>query len=233
VAFIREAAALEEHSTIVDLAAGTGLMTRLLLPVGRLIAVEPVVEMRAVLHPRAPEAEILEGTAEEMPLPSGVADAVVVAQAFHWFASSRVVREISRVLKPTGALVLVWNVKDPLDHVMKGIDAVLAPYRSNSPGYASTTWRDVFEEADSPLKLTSHGTFSFEEPITLSQLRGRVLSASYIALLEEGLQSQVMMQLENLAGSEDDEAPVIMRYGSEVFVAQGALAAQRHSSAAC
>ncbi len=50
MAFIREAAGLDEHSTVVDLAAGTGLMTRLLLPVGRLIAVEPVPEMRAALH---------------------------------------------------------------------------------------------------------------------------------------------------------------------------------------
>jgi len=119
IAFIRETARLDQRSTVVDLGAGTGLMTRLLGPVGRLIAVEPVPEMREALRVRVPEAEVMEGTAERMPLPSAMADAVVVAQAFHWFANAQAVLEIGRVLKPGGVLVLVWNVRDPDDHFME------------------------------------------------------------------------------------------------------------------
>jgi ubiquinone/menaquinone biosynthesis C-methylase UbiE len=195
-------------------------MTRLLLPVGRMIAVEPLPEMRDVLRRQVPKAEVVDGTAEEIPLPSALADAVVVAQAFHWFAGSQAAQEIARVLKPEGALVLVWNEKLPQDPMMEGIDAILAPYRLSSPGFASTPWREVFEKADAPLRLTSHDTFPFEESLTLHRLKGRVLSTSYIALLEKRLQSSVLRQLEELVSSTADDAPIAMKHHTEVFVAR-------------
>lgn len=133
MAFIRQSARLDEGSTVIELGAGTGLMSRLLLPLGRLIAVEPVPEMRSVLRARVPEAEVTDGTAEEMPLPSAIAEAVIAAQAFHWFANQQAVQEIARVLKPDGTLLLVWNVKDPQDQTMAAIDAILRPYGSGSP----------------------------------------------------------------------------------------------------
>jgi SAM-dependent methyltransferase len=227
IAFIREAGRLDERSTLVDLGAGTGLMTRLLLPVGRLIAIEPVPEMRNTLLARVAGAEAMDGTAEDIPLPSATADAVVVAQAFHWFANSQALSEIARVLKPDGALIPIWNVKDPRDPVMEELDAILAPYRLSSPGFASTPWREVFETGVSPLRLVSHETFSYQETLALRQLKGRVLSTSYITLLEERLQAAVLLELERLVGSAGDvkaadDAPITMRYQTEVFVARHA-----------
>jgi SAM-dependent methyltransferase len=220
VAFIRERAALNRRSTVVDLGAGTGLMTRLLLPVGRLIAIEPVPEMRATLRARVPEAEVFDGSGEQMPLPSAVADAVVVAQAFHWFANSAAVREIARVLKPEGVLVLVWNVRNRRDHLMEQIDQALAAYRLRSPGFDSTPWPEVFNQEGSALRLVSHETFAFEERLTLAQLKGRTLSASYISVLEEGNKAAVLAELEDLIGSIADDAPVLARYQTEAYVAQ-------------
>ena len=81
-----EALRITGSSTVIDLAAGTGKLTRLLLPAGaRIVAVEPVRGMREVLSSVVPSAEVLEGTAEQLPLPDGSADAVTVGQAFHWF----------------------------------------------------------------------------------------------------------------------------------------------------
>ena len=72
---------------VVDLAAGTGKLTAGLVPLGVTVtAVEPDDGMRNLLARQFPQVTALPGTAEEIPLPSASVDAVVVGQAFHWFA---------------------------------------------------------------------------------------------------------------------------------------------------
>ena len=102
-----------EARSVVDLAAGTGKLTRQLVARGLdVTAVEPSAEMLALLRRRVPAATSIEGSAEEIPLPESVADAVLVAQAFHWFDRPAALREIARVLRPGGVLGLVWNDRD-------------------------------------------------------------------------------------------------------------------------
>jgi len=158
--------------------------------------------------------------AEHTRLPSDVADAVVVAQAFHWFANRDALREICRILKPEGALVLVWNTRDSNDPFMERLYAVLAPHRQQSPGHESTPWRELFEGDSAPLRVVSEKTFYWEEPITLHHLKGRVRSTSYVALLDAGTQRALVNELENLVGSTADDATVLMRHKTEVFVAR-------------
>lgn len=92
------------HSTtVVDLAAGTGKLTRVLVTTGaRVVAVEPVPAMRTELSKVVPGVEVLDGTAEAIPLPDASADAVTVAQAFHWFQGAAALTEIHRVLRARG-----------------------------------------------------------------------------------------------------------------------------------
>ena len=98
---------------VVDLAAGTGKLTRLLAQGGaEVVAVEPVAAMRKALARSLPGVDVLEGTAESIRLPSGSVDAVTVAQAFHWFDAPRALAELGRVLRPSGTLLLVWNDRD-------------------------------------------------------------------------------------------------------------------------
>ncbi len=102
---------LPPTATVLDLGAGTGKLTRLLVSaLGRVVAVEPAEEMRHMLEARCPEAEALPGTGQEIPLADASVDAVFAAQAFHWFDDERAVAEIARVLRPRGALVLMWNL---------------------------------------------------------------------------------------------------------------------------
>jgi SAM-dependent methyltransferase len=98
---------------VLDLAAGTGKLTRALLRAGAdIVAVEPLDGMREQLERAYPEVESHAGTAEEIPLEDGSVDAVVVGQAFHWFDKDRSLAEIARVLRPRGVIGLLWNIRD-------------------------------------------------------------------------------------------------------------------------
>jgi ubiquinone/menaquinone biosynthesis C-methylase UbiE len=105
--------ALPSPSNVVDLAAGAGALTRGLLGHGhRVMAVEPVGPMLTELLRTCPSALGVRGAAEAIPLRSGSADAVTVAQAFHWFDPARALPEIARILRPGGTLVVAYNVMD-------------------------------------------------------------------------------------------------------------------------
>jgi SAM-dependent methyltransferase len=104
--------ALDAGSAVLDLAAGTGKLTRELVLRGSAVtAVEPLAGMRAELERSVPQADIREGTADAIPLDAGSVDAVFVAEAFHWFAAPATVAEIRRVLRPGAGLGLLWNLE--------------------------------------------------------------------------------------------------------------------------
>ena len=95
---------------VLDLGAGTGKLTSVLLDLGHeVVAVEPDDDMRALIDPRA---EVLAGTAEDVPVAEASVDAVVVGQAWHWFDEAAALRSVRRVLRPGGTLGLLWNVLD-------------------------------------------------------------------------------------------------------------------------
>ena len=102
-----------DATAVLDLAAGTGAVTRLLIGrAPRVVAVEPDERMRAVLAARCPEAEVLAGWGDDIPLPDTSVDAVVIASAWHWLDPDRAVPEIARVLRPGGVLGVIWVSRD-------------------------------------------------------------------------------------------------------------------------
>jgi SAM-dependent methyltransferase len=137
-------------AAVLDLAAGTGKLTRLLVPrFGRVVAVEPDEAMLDVLAEVVPEAETRLGSGERIPLGDGEVDCVFVAEAFHWFASAEVVAELARVLRPRGGLVLLWNIPtqeiDPPwpEEADRLVDEAMA--RGGQPGGAKVlagAWRE-------------------------------------------------------------------------------------------
>ena len=104
-------AELGPSATALELAAGTGKFTRQLVPrIAHVVAVEPDPGMRRMLVSVCPGVEAIDGTAEQISLADDAVDAVFVAQAFHWFDNEPALTEIARVLRPGGALVVMWNV---------------------------------------------------------------------------------------------------------------------------
>jgi ubiquinone/menaquinone biosynthesis C-methylase UbiE len=102
--------ALRKGTPVVDLGAGTGKLTRQLATLAvHLVAVEPSPGMRAQLAANVPDVEVVDGTAEEIPMPDASVDVVTAGQAFHWFQTGAALDEIARVLRPGGWLALIWN----------------------------------------------------------------------------------------------------------------------------
>lgn len=112
MAAVRTAAGESAHR-VVDLGAGTGILTRLLIDAGyETVPVEPDGAMRDRLAEVTPGTVALAGSAEKIPLPDGSVDTVVAGQAYHWFEPEKAHPEIARVLRPGGAFAAIWNVRD-------------------------------------------------------------------------------------------------------------------------
>jgi ubiquinone/menaquinone biosynthesis C-methylase UbiE len=142
---------LEPDAEVLDLGAGTGKLTRLLVPrFARVVAVEPDDAMRDVLEEVVPRAESRAGSAEAIPVGDGEVDAAFSGEAFHWFASPVTIAELERVLRPRGALAIFWNIfleaDPPLPEEAEAVlDEALA--RGGSPGLPrvlSGHWREPF-----------------------------------------------------------------------------------------
>jgi SAM-dependent methyltransferase len=142
--WLRNSLGLGAGKTVVDLGAGTGKFTRVLLTTGaEVIAVDPVLPMLALI-PAARRLRALAGTAEQIPVASGAVDAVVCAQSFHWFATPAALAEIHRVLKPGGAFGLIWNQRDESTSWVAALGEIFNRYQGDAPRMASGEWRKLF-----------------------------------------------------------------------------------------
>jgi SAM-dependent methyltransferase len=196
--WLRDELGLNETRTVVDLGAGTGKFSLRLLATGaHIIAVEPVSEMLDQLTRAIPSIAARSGTAENIPVNDGVADAVVCAQSFHWFATRTALKEIHRVLRPGGFLGLIWNVRDESVDWAAAMTAIMAPFEGDAPRYRSGEWRKLFPaEGFGPLREQHfpNGHTGPPEQVIVD----RVLSTSFIAALERPKQHIVAARLRDL-----------------------------------
>jgi ubiquinone/menaquinone biosynthesis C-methylase UbiE len=213
VAWVAEQLGIGAGRDVLDLAAGTGKLTRQLVPFGaRIVAVEPIDAMRAELERAVPGVEALAGTAEAIPLPDASVDAVTCAQAFHWFRADDAVPEIRRVLRPGGGLALLWNGRDLDDPKHNRVDELLAPHRREFPS-GENHWRAVL----GPLELR---TWRYTQSLTLEEYVDRVASTSFVGAMELAQRREFLREVRDALKGFGE--PLDLRYLTDVYVSSNA-----------
>jgi SAM-dependent methyltransferase len=189
-------------SCAVDLGAGTGAMSRLLVErVDRLVAVEPDARMRDVLVRNVPAATVLDGRGEHIPVPDDSADAVVVSSAWHWMDADATLAEVARVLHSRAVLGVVWAGVDPADPWVAGLRDRVRQGRSGRgsaalgplAGAQSAEDRHVLRvPADAPFEPAEHAVVRWTQPMTADQLVGLLGTLSSVILQPEAQRRELL-----------------------------------------
>jgi len=187
---------LREGSRVLDLAAGTGKLTRQLVARGlHVVAVEPGEEMRTVLEHELPGVEALAGRAEKIPLRDASVDGVTVGQAFHWFETEKALSEMHRVLRPRGGFALLWNHFNQDDPLLGAVDELL---RARDPARRSR-WRDRYDSQH--FGALEEKALYEKRPMSPNQLAAWVASTSRVISAPAEEQMEIDREVRRLAAS--------------------------------
>ena len=193
---------------VLDLAAGTGKLTRLLVATGAdVVAVEPDPAMRVAL----PDA--LEGSAEAIPLPDASVDVVTVGQAFHWFDAPAALAEIARVLRPGGGLGLVWNERDESVPWVAELGRIF-DWPTLRPYPEDPDWPAVLD-GSGRFTPARHRRFASEQVVDEDVLVDRVLSTSYVGTWPAERRAEVAREVRELVAG--FPAAIRLPYVTDVY----------------
>jgi SAM-dependent methyltransferase len=200
---------------VLDLAAGTGKLTRALVSRGLdVTAAEPVPEMRRVLAKTVTVRHLVSAVAEQLPFAPDSFSLVTVAQAFHWFDADRVWRELARVVRPGGHVAVVWNSRVSHTDWQRRLWELMDELEISAP------WRNRENRAEppDPWKLVDRLEHVHDDPTTAALIADRMASVSAVAVLAAGERSRVQRQVQELVAG--IEPPLSLRYRARLFVYQ-------------
>ncbi len=208
---------------LMDVGAGTGLLTRVLVaiaadmsPPGHVTAVEPDPGMAMVLGQRLPTVRVIPAPAEHIDAGDQTLDCIVVGQAFHWFDREAAVGEFARLLRPGGRLGVMWNVRHDSEPWVDALGDIV-------DGEDHTRDRSTTRDADSmSVGFDPHGLFDkverteFAHSLTLDaeHLLGLVDTFSYVRLSPDrdailGQVRELTQTHPDLVGMETFELPYL------------------------
>ncbi|KAJ4480104.1 S-adenosyl-L-methionine-dependent methyltransferase [Lentinula aciculospora] len=229
---IRQSINTKDQLNIVEIGAGTGIFTRALiahpdwsLSIAEIRAVEPSAGMRAqfnktVIHPQSNaniKISVKDGSFTETGIEEGWADMVIIAQAYHWAhpAYDAASAEFARILKPIGGVVVyVWNLEDQGSAKwIASLRSLYEKYEGNSPQFRLGQWRVTFDPEICPgsaqlFEKPVEDTFEWVMPTTVEDVVERMMSKSYIAVLESEKKEEhekLVQRAKELLGREDME----------------------------
>ncbi|WP_329105163.1 class I SAM-dependent methyltransferase [Micromonospora sp. NBC_01699] len=185
-----------EPVRVVDLAAGTGILTRQLLGLGHsVVPVEPDEGMRTQLAAATPGTTALAGSAEAVPLPDGDADVIMTGQAYHWFDRDRAHAEAARVLRPGGRFAPIWNSRDESVTWVAALSRLLADF-AGKPSVDTAPELSTFGDRFEPLQRAE---FSHAVSQTADSLVGLVRTRSYYLTATRQRQRELEAAVRDLA----------------------------------
>jgi SAM-dependent methyltransferase len=207
---------------VLDLAAGTGKLTRALVAGGyRVTAVEPLASLRALLSERVePAARVLDGIAEAIPLDDGAVAAVTIADAFHWFDRPRALAEVRRVLRPRGGLALFNTVPDWSGASWAHeLGQLVAGSRPEHPHFDGPPWQQFVRQAHGwsepwSVRVT---TYPAADP---ERILAHMASMSWIAAMPDPQRTEVLARIAALlrGGETPERMPLHVEVGLAVRV---------------
>jgi SAM-dependent methyltransferase len=175
---------------VLDLGAGTGKLTTRLVERGLdVVAVDPLAEMLELLSTALPDTPALLGTAEQIPLPDNSVDAVLVAQAWHWFDPQQAIAEVARVLRPGGRLGLVWNARDERLGWVKDLGRII--------GHENAQFNDAVIVPE-PFVDVEHHRVEWTSYLTPQALIDLVASRSYCITQPAAVRTQTLAEVREL-----------------------------------
>lgn len=202
---------------VLDLGAGTGKLTRQLCDRGlHVVAVEPSAGMREQLALAVPEAQLLAGTAEHIPLDDRSVDAVLVAQAWHWVHAERALPEVARVLVPGGWLGLLWNIRDDSHDWVAELSRVMHRHGDDDND-------DPHPLVGPPFGPLERHNVAWRYRLAPEALLDMVSSRSYVITLPPDDRAAVLADVRHLLASHPDLAgrdEIELPYVTECFRAQ-------------
>lgn len=219
VAHLMTATGIAPGRRVLDVAAGTGKLTRQLDAAGATcLAVEPSTSMREVFGRVVPGIPLAGGTAEMIPLTAGSIDAAVVAQAFHWFDPPRALPEIARVLVPRGWLALIWNERDESDPVMAELIRI-SKWDRCQPYPMGKDFGPIIDRCGL-FGTVERVKFSFVQSVNATEFVEQVASRSYARVLPDPERHKLLDEVAEFGATLGD--PIRMPYVTDLFCAQKA-----------
>jgi SAM-dependent methyltransferase len=226
----------EPVATVVDLGAGTGALTRLL--VGRadeVVAVEPDDRMRAVLTESVPGARAVAGRGESIPLPDASADAVLASSSWHWMDTVPTLLEVGRVLVPGGTLAALWSGPDPESGLIAQAQALLGGEgssaiddRSQAELSAALNDRSALVQAleippDAPFDQPQQAVFTWDVALDADELIGLLGTFSWVILMDDEARERLFETARRVLRESlgiEGEVTVDIGYRAEVWKAR-------------
>jgi SAM-dependent methyltransferase len=206
---------------VLDLAAGTGKLTRALLGVGLdVVAVEPQPELRELLVASVGEERVREGVAESIPLPDESVAAVTVADAFHWFDHASALAEIGRVLRPGGGLALVAVVPDWTGASWAHeIGTLIAGMITAHPKFDGPPWQESVRTAGGWSEPREIHVIT-QRPASPELMVDYIASMSWVASLPDDRRAETLAKVDAIvtAGETPTQLPVHVVIGLSTLV---------------